>query len=108
MGLTAGLWVVLLLVVVMVVVVGPQKVLLALAEPCDPAVYSLLTRGRLGHHGGAVDVVVLHVGGLDLVDGVDGDGVLQATVGHPSVQQWLRNERGGHSGDVMGDPGLHV
>lgn len=93
-----------LLVVVMEVVVGPQKVFLAL--PCDPA-RCLVTVGLLGHHGRAVDVVVLYVCGLDLVQGVDGE-VLQAAVGHSSVQQRLGHERRGHSGDVLRDPGLHV
>lgn len=79
-----------MLVVVMEVVVGPQKVLLALTHPCDPA-RSLLTVGLLGHHCGAVDVVVLYVGGLDLVQGVDGE-VLKAAVRHSTVQHWLGHE----------------
>lgn len=104
-GVTAALWV-LLLVVVMMVVVGSQKVLLVLPEPRDPSV--LLTAGLLGHHGRAVDVVVLQVRGADLVDGVDGEGVLQAAIGHSTVQQRLGHDGGGHSGDVLWDPGLHV
>lgn len=90
----------------MEVVVGPQKVLLALSHPCDSA-RSLLTVRLLGHHGRAVDVVVLYVGGLDLVQWVDGE-VLQAAVGYSTVQQRLGHERGGHSWDVLRDPGLHV
>lgn len=95
-----------LLVVVMEVVVGPQKVLLALSHPCDPA-RGLLTVGLLGHHCWAVDVVVLHMGGLDLVQGVNGE-VLKVAIGHSTVQQWLGHERGGHPRDVLWDPGLHV
>lgn len=55
-----------------------------------------------------VDVVVLHMRGLYLVDGVDSERVLQAAVGHSTVQQGLGYEGGGHSGDVVGNPGLHV
>lgn len=68
----------------MEVVVGPQKVLLTLSYPCDPA-RSLVTVGLLGDHGRAVDVVILYMCGLDLVQGVDGE-VLQAAVGHSTVQ----------------------
>lgn len=46
--------------------------------------------------------------GLYLVDGVDRERVLQAAVGHSTVQQGLGYEGGGHSGDVVGNPGLHV
>lgn len=107
-GLAPALLVVLVLVIVVMVVVRPQESLLILTEPGDSSVCRLLTRRLLGDHRWAVDVVVLHVRGLYLVDGVDGEGLLQAAVGHSTVQQWLRNERGGHSWDVVGNPGLHV
>lgn len=79
-----------MLVVVMKVVVSPQKVLLALSHPCDPA-RSFLTVRLLGHHCWAVNIVILYVGRLDLVQGVDGE-VLKAAVGHSAVQQWLGHE----------------
>lgn len=105
-GLAPALLVVLVLVIVMMVVIRPQEGLLILTEPGDSSV--LLARGLLGDDGGAVDVVVLHMRGLDLVDGVDGQRVLQAAVGYSTVQQGLGYEGGGHSGDVVGNPGLHV
>lgn len=107
-GLAPALLVVLVLVIVMMVVVCPQEGLLILAKPGDSSVHRLLARGLLGDDGGAVDVVVLHMRGLYLVDGVDGERVLQAAVGHSTVQQGLGYEGGGHSGDVVGNPGLHV
>lgn len=60
-GLTPPLLKVLMLVIVVVVVIGPQKALLALAQPGDSSAGRLLAGGLLGHDGGAVDVVVLHV-----------------------------------------------
>lgn len=108
LGLAPALLVVLVLVIMMMVVVCPQEGLLILTEPIDSPVHGLLAGGLLGHDGGAVDVVVLHMRGLYLVDGVDGKRVLQATVGHSTVQQGLRYEGGGHAGDVVGNPGLHV
>lgn len=98
----------LVLMIVMMVVVGPQEGLLILTQPGDSPIRRLLARGLLGDNGRAVDVVVLHMRGLDLVDGVDGERVLQAAVGHSTVQQGLGYEGGGHSGDVVGNPGLHV
>lgn len=98
----------LVLMIVMMVVVGPQEGLLILTQPGDSPIRRLLARGLLGDDGRTVDVVVLHMRGLDLVDGVDGERVLQAAVGHSTVQQWLGYEGGGHSGDVVGNPGLHV
>ena len=48
------------------------------------------TPGPLGARGGCqarvVDVVVLHVAGLHLVDGKDGERVLEPAVGHTAVQ----------------------
>lgn len=108
MGLAPALLVGLVLVVVVVVVVGPQEGLLVLTQPRDPSVGRLVAGGLLGDYGGAVDVVVLHMRRLDLVDGVDGERVLQTAVGHPAVQQGLGYEGGGHSGDMVGNPGLHV
>lgn len=90
------------------VVVCPQEGLLILTKPGDSSVHGLLARGLLGDNSRAVDVVVLHMRGLYLVDGVDGKRVLQAAVGHSTVQQRLGYEGGGHSGDVVGNPGLHV
>lgn len=107
-GLAPALLVVLVLVIVMMVVVCPQEGLLILTKPGDSSVCRLLARGLLGDDGGAVDVIVLHMRGLYLVNGVDGERVLQATVGHSTVQQGLRYEGGGHSWDVVGNPGLHV
>lgn len=107
-GLAPALLVVLVLVIVMMVVVSPQEGLLILTEPGDSSVCILLAWGLLGDDGGAVDVVVLHMRGLYLVNGVDGEGVLQAAVGYSTVQQGLGYEGGGHSGDVVGNPGLHV
>lgn len=107
-GLAPALLVVLVLVIVMVVVVCPQEGLLVLTKPGDSSVCRLLTRGLLGDDGRAVDVVVLHMRGLYLVNGVDGERVLQAAIGHSTVQQGLGYEGGGHSGDVVGNPGLHV
>lgn len=107
-GLAPALLVVLMLVIVMVVVVCPQEGLLVLTKPGDSSVRRLLTRGLLGDDGRAVDVVVLHMRGLYLVNGVDGERVLQAAVGHSTVQQGLGYKGGGHSGDVVGNPGLHV
>lgn len=98
----------LVLMIVMMVVVGPQEGLLILTQPGDSPIRRLLARRLLGDDGRAVDVVVLHMRGLDLVDGVDGERVLQAAVGHSTVQQRLGYEGGGHSGDVVGNPGLHV
>lgn len=56
---------------------------------------------------GVVGVVVLDVGGLHLVDGQDGERVLQPPVGDPTVQQGLHHRRVGDNGDVVGNPGLH-
>lgn len=84
-GLAPALLVVLLLMIMMMVVVRPQKGLLILTKPSDSAVHGLLARGLLGDDGRTVDVVVLHVRGLDLVNRIDGEGVLQAAVGHPTV-----------------------
>lgn len=107
-GLAPALLVVLVLVIVMMVVVCSQEALLILTKPGDSSVYRLLAWRLLGDDCGAVDVVVLHMRGLYLVDGVDGEGVLQAAVGHSTVQQGLGNDGGGHSWDVVGNPGLHV
>lgn len=108
MGLAPALLVVLVLVIVMMVVVRPQEGLLVLTKPGDSSVRRLLAGGLLGDDRGTVDVVVLHMRGLDLVDGVDSERVLQAAIGHSTVQQGLRYEGGRHSGDVVGNPGLHV
>lgn len=107
-GLAPALLVVLVLVIVMMVVVCPEEGLLILTKPGDSSVHRLLARGLLGDDGGTVDVIVLHMRGLYLVYGVDGERVLQAAVGHSTVQQGLGYEGGGHSGDVVGNPGLHV
>lgn len=107
-GLAPALLVVLVLVIVMMVVVCPEEGLLILTKPINSSVHRLLARGLLGDDGRAVDVVVLHMRGLYLVDGVDGEWVLQAAVGHSTVQQGLGYEGGGHTGDVVGNPGLHV
>lgn len=61
---------------------------------------------RLGH-AGVVGVVVLDVGGFHLVDGQDGQRVLQPPVGDPAVQQGLHHHGVGDNGDVVGNPGLH-
>lgn len=108
MGLTPALLVVLVLVIVMMVVVCPQEGLLILTKPGDSTVYGLLAQGLLGDNRRAVNVVVLHMRGLYLVDGVDGERVLQAAVGHSTVQQGLGYKGGRNSGDVVGNPGLHV
>lgn len=107
-GLAPALLVGLVLVIVMMVVVCPKEGLVILTEPGDSSVRRLLARGLLRDNGGAVDVVVLHVRRLDLVNGVDGERVLKTAVGHSTVQQGLGYEGGGHSGDVVGNPGLHV
>lgn len=99
---------VVVLVIVMVVVIGPHEPVLVGTGPVEPSVHRLLTWRLLRDDGGAVDVVVLHVRGLDLINGVDGDGVLQAAVGHSAVQQRLGYDGGRHSGDVVRNPGLHV
>lgn len=107
-GLAPALLVVLVLVIVMMVVVCPQEGLLILTKPGDSSVRSLLAWGLLRDNGGAVDVVILHMRRLYLVDGVDGERVLQAAVWHSTVQQGLGYKGGGYSGDVVGNPGLHV
>lgn len=56
---------------------------------------------------GVVSVVVLYVGRLHLVNGQDGERVLQPPVGDPAVQQGLDHHRVGDDGDVVGNPGLH-
>lgn len=54
------------------------------------------TPGPLGAGGGCqariVDVVVLHVAGLHLVDGENGEGVLEPAVGHTAVQKGLDHD----------------
>lgn len=75
-GLAPALLVVLVLVIVMMVVVCPQEGLLILTKPGDSSVHRLLARGLLRDDSGAVNVVVLHMRGLYLVDGVDGERVL--------------------------------
>lgn len=107
-GLAPALLVVLLLVIVMMVVVCSQEGFLILSKPGDPSVYGLLAWRLLGDDCGAVNVVILHMRGLYLVYRVDSEGVLQAAIRDSTVQQWFRNERGGHSWDVVGNPGLHV
>lgn len=57
--------------------------------------------------GGVVGVVVLYVGRLHLVNGQDGERVLQPPIGDPTVQQGLDHHRIGDNGDVVGNPGLH-
>lgn len=104
-GLTPAL---LVLMIVMVVVVCPKKSILILTKPGDSTVHRLLAWWLLGDNSRAVDVVVFHMRGLYLVDGVDGERVLKTAVGHSAVQEGLGYERGGHSGDVVGNPGLHV
>lgn len=84
-----ALLVVLVLVIVMMVVVCPKESLLILTKPGDSSVYSLLARGLLGNDSWAINVVILHMRRLYLVDRVDGEGVLQAAVGHSTVQQGL-------------------
>lgn len=106
--LAPALLVGLVLVIVMMVVVCPKEGLLILTQPGDSSVRRLLARGLLGDNGRAVDVVVLHMRRLYLVNGVNGERVLKAAVGHSTVQQRLGYEGGGHSGDVVGNPGLHV
>lgn len=108
MGFAPALLVVLVLVIVMMVVVCSQEGLLILTEPGNSSAYSLLAWRLLGDNCGTVDVVVLHVRGFYLVDRVDSEGVLQAAIGNSTVQQGLGNEGGGHSWDVVGNPGLHV
>lgn len=103
-----ALLVVLVLMIVVLVVVCPQEALLILTEPGDSSVCGLLAGGLLGHNSGAVYVVILHMRGLYLVNRVDGEGMLKAAVGHSTVQEGLGYEGGGHSGDVVGNPGLHV
>lgn len=107
-GLAPALLVVLVLVIVMMVVVRSKERLLILTKPGDSSICRLLARRLLGDYRWAVDVVVLHMRRLNLVDGVDGEGMLQAAVGHSTVQQGLGNDGGGHSWDVVGNPGLHV
>lgn len=67
--------------------------------------------GPLGASGGgqarAVYVVVLHVAGLHLVDGEDGERVLEPAVGHTAVQKGLDHDRAGSQGDALWDWGLH-
>lgn len=43
-------------------------------------------RANGGHQAGVVYVVILHVAGLHLVDGEDGEWVLEAAVGHAAVK----------------------
>lgn len=54
------------------------------------------TLGPLGAGGGrqarVVDVVVLHVAGLHLVDGEDGEWVLEPAVGHAAVEKGLDHD----------------
>jgi len=57
--------------------------------------------------GGVVGVVVLYVSCLHLVDRQDGERMLQAPIGDPTVQQGLDHHRVGDDGDVVGNPGLH-
>lgn len=57
--------------------------------------------------GGVVGVIVLYVSGLHLVNWQDGERVLQAPIGDPTVQQGLDHHRAGDNGDVVGNPGLH-
>lgn len=85
-GLAPALLVVLVLMIVMMVVVCSQEGLLILTKPGDSSVHRLLAWGLLGDDGRAVDVVVLHMRGLYLVDGVDGKWMLQAAIGHSTVQ----------------------
>lgn len=106
--LAPALLVGLVLVIVMMVVVRPEEGLLIRTEPGDSSVGRLLTRRLLGDNSRAVDVVVLYVRRLYLVNGINGERVLEAAVGHSTVQQGLGYQRGGHSGDVVGNPGLHV
>lgn len=79
------------------VVLGSQQDLL---PPCG----YLVARWLLRDHCRAVDVVVLHVQGLHLVNGVDGKWVLEPAVRHPAVQQWLHHNGGGDSGNVVRNP----
>lgn len=60
-GLAPALLKVLMLVIVMMVVICPQEGLLILTKPGDSSVHGLLARGLLGHDGGAVNIVILHM-----------------------------------------------
>lgn len=76
---------VLVLMVVMMVMVCSQKGLLILTKPGDSPVCRLLTRRLLRNHSRTVNVVVLHMRGPYLVDGIDGEGMLQAAIWHSTV-----------------------
>lgn len=64
-------------------------------------------RARGGRQAGVVYVVVLRMAGLHLVDGEDGEWVLEPAVGHPAVEKGLDHDRAGSQGDALWDRGLH-
>lgn len=52
-------------------------------------------------------VVVLHVASLHLVDGEDGEWVLEPAVGHTDVKKGLDHDWTGSQGHALWDRGLH-
>lgn len=106
--LAPALLIELMLVIVMLIVICPKKSLLILTKPGDSSVCRFLTQRLLSHNSWTVNVVILHMQRLYLVDGINGERMLKSTIGHSTVQQRLRDKGRGHSGDVVGNPGLHV
>lgn len=64
-------------------------------------------RASRGGQARVVYVVVLHMTGLHLVDGQDGERVLEPAVGHPAVKKGLDHDCAGSQGDARWDWGLH-